>query len=151
MRPPTLKLTTEQLATELLRIIQSTIKELIQLRYQHCCCERVNHYQSQTLKMSENIYTHKIHGNVILEPSSSDDEKVETTDGGGAEADTNETGKMSSKSSDISIEEVNAEGETVEKSTEKPGASSLECQPIKNLQNSILYFFHTITLTIFKS
>ena len=54
--------------------------------------------------------------NVILEPSSDDnkvvDEKLETTDekileealdGGGAEADTNETGKMSSKSSDISI------------------------------------------------
>ena len=54
--------------------------------------------------------------NVILEPSSDDkvvDEKVEITtdekileealDGGGAEADTNETGKMSSKSSDISI------------------------------------------------
>ena len=68
--------------------------------------------------------------NVSLEPSSDDKvvEKVETTSGtdekimeddGGAGAggpDTNETGKMSSKSSDISIEEINAEGETVEKS-----------------------------------
>ena len=67
--------------------------------------------------------------NVSLEPSSDDKvvEKVETTSGtdekimeddGGAAGgpDTNETGKMSSKSSDISIEEINAEGETVEKS-----------------------------------
>ena len=66
-----------------------------------------------SVKMAENSE------NVILEPSSEDkvvDEKVEETtdekileealDGGGAEADTNETGKMSSKSSDISIEEI---------------------------------------------
>merc|ERR1712226_232975 len=82
-----------------------------------------------SVKMAENSE------NVILEPSSDDkvvDEKVEETtdekileealDGGGVEADTNETGKMSSKSSDISIEEINAEGETVEKSTTKNAA-----------------------------
>ena len=77
-----------------------------------------------SVKMSENSE------NVSLEPSSDDKvvEKVETTSGtdekimeeadGGAAGgpDTNETGKMSSKSSDISIEEINAEGETVEKS-----------------------------------
>jgi len=81
--------------------------------------------------------------NVILEPSSDDkvvDEKVvETTDekileealdGGGAEADTNETGKMSSKSSDISIEEINAEGETVEKSTSTKNAAEIPIEEI---------------------
>lgn len=72
--------------------------------------------------------------NVSLETSSDDKiiEKEETissdatdekilveADGvaGGTEPDTNDNGKMSSKSSDISIEEINAEGETVEKST----------------------------------
>jgi len=71
--------------------------------------------------------------NVSLETSSDDkivekeetissdatDEKIVEGDGvaGGTEPDTNDNGKMSSKSSDISIEEINAEGETVEKST----------------------------------
>ena len=74
---------------------------------------------------SENVSLETSSDNKIVEKeetisSDATDEKILVEgDGvaGGTEPDTNDNGKMSSKSSDISIEEINAEGETVEKST----------------------------------